>query len=349
MTMVTRCPSCATLFRVTPQQLQARGGQVRCGRCMRVFDGFNALATLPDRTPPQPAPAPAAPTAKQPDAGALAPPSPVQVGGGPESDAQTEIAAAADRAPDAPELAASAQAPPPPPPAPAPVEAAQAPPLPQGFEFEPITPPAPSPEAAAMPPPRPAMPAYGTTAPPPAASAISADASFLEQAHAKPRRRSRWWAAGSVLALLALAGQAAYHYRGDLASSYPVLRPALASLCDALGCSVPLPQRPKLINIEASDLQLVDPARPGLIQLTATLRNHGDRDLGYPALDLVLTNTREHTLARRIFLPEEYLERLEDARRGFAARAETTIRLVLDTGDLGAAGFRLDLLPAPAR
>jgi len=32
-----------------------------------------------------------------------------------------------------------------------------------------------------------------------------------------------------------------------------------------------------------------------------------------------------------------------------ATNAEVTIRLDLDTGDLGAAGFRLDLIAAPAR
>jgi len=81
--------------------------------------------------------------------------------------------------------------------------------------------------------------------------------------------------------------------------------------------------------------------------LTATLRNHAGHDLGYPALDLVLTNTKEHTLARRIFLPAEYLERGRDIAAGIPANAEITIRLDLDTGDLNPAGFRLDLLPAP--
>jgi hypothetical protein len=84
-----------------------------------------------------------------------------------------------------------------------------------------------------------------------------------------------------------------------------------------------------------------------LIQLTATLRNHAAHDLGYPALDLVLTNTKEHALARRVFLPKEYLERGKDLMAGFPANAEITIRLDLDTGDLGPAGFRLDLLAAP--
>jgi hypothetical protein len=112
-------------------------------------------------------------------------------------------------------------------------------------------------------------------------------------------------------------------------------------------CAVAPPQRPKQIAIEASDLQSLDKARPGMIQLTATLRNHAEHDLGYPALDLVLTNTKEHAVARRIFKPKEYLERGRDAAAGIPASAEITIRLDLDTGDLNPAGFRLDLLPAP--
>ncbi len=41
--MLTRCPSCATTFRITPEQLKARQGRVRCGQCQNVF---NALETL---------------------------------------------------------------------------------------------------------------------------------------------------------------------------------------------------------------------------------------------------------------------------------------------------------------
>jgi predicted Zn finger-like uncharacterized protein len=43
MSMVTRCPGCATAFRVQPGQLSARNGQVRCGKCNTVFDGVVAL------------------------------------------------------------------------------------------------------------------------------------------------------------------------------------------------------------------------------------------------------------------------------------------------------------------
>jgi predicted Zn finger-like uncharacterized protein len=42
----TRCPACKTIFRVTPQQLALRDGQVRCGHCHTVFDGVAALLSL---------------------------------------------------------------------------------------------------------------------------------------------------------------------------------------------------------------------------------------------------------------------------------------------------------------
>jgi len=43
--MITRCPGCSTSFRVTPEQLQAVHGKVRCGQCQHVF---NAIDTLLD-------------------------------------------------------------------------------------------------------------------------------------------------------------------------------------------------------------------------------------------------------------------------------------------------------------
>jgi predicted Zn finger-like uncharacterized protein len=43
MSLVTRCPVCATAFRVQREQLGARGGKVRCGKCGQVFDGVASL------------------------------------------------------------------------------------------------------------------------------------------------------------------------------------------------------------------------------------------------------------------------------------------------------------------
>jgi predicted Zn finger-like uncharacterized protein len=42
----TRCPGCATVFRVKPEQLALRAGQVRCGHCKTVFDGVAQVVSL---------------------------------------------------------------------------------------------------------------------------------------------------------------------------------------------------------------------------------------------------------------------------------------------------------------
>jgi len=46
--LITTCTHCLARFRVTPHQLNAKQGQVRCGRCRKVFSGFEALERYPD-------------------------------------------------------------------------------------------------------------------------------------------------------------------------------------------------------------------------------------------------------------------------------------------------------------
>lgn len=41
--MLTRCPACATTFRVRPEQLKAKLGRVRCGHCQSVFNALDSL------------------------------------------------------------------------------------------------------------------------------------------------------------------------------------------------------------------------------------------------------------------------------------------------------------------
>jgi hypothetical protein len=184
--------------------------------------------------------------------------------------------------------------------------------------------------------------------PMPSVEGIDADNPFARP-HAELRPaipRRRLLIAAGMLAVV-LAAQAVFFYRSEVAARFPLAKQGLVWLCAQAGCAVRLPQRPQSILIEASDLQGIDPANPYRIQLTATLRNHAGYDVAYPALDLVLTNVNDHTLARRIFLPADYLGAGRDIDAGIAANAEMTVRLALETGNLGAAGFRLAVLAAP--
>ena len=48
MSLITRCTTCETLFRVVPDQLRISDGWVRCGQCGEVFDAAqNLLESLP--------------------------------------------------------------------------------------------------------------------------------------------------------------------------------------------------------------------------------------------------------------------------------------------------------------
>ena len=67
--------------------------------------------------------------------------------------------------------------------------------------------------------------------------------------------------------------QAAWFFPGEIALRLPNLRPLLVQYCAWTGCRVALPRVPDLLFIEASDLQLLDPAHPNEVLLTATVRN----------------------------------------------------------------------------
>lgn len=301
MPLITRCAHCHTVFRITAEQLQAHGGQVRCGRCMQVFNGLAALS--PDVAMAT------VPVSTQALAPAAAPMPPV---------AETTTQAAPVAAPE-PSVEAGQEW------AANPADAVSAE------------------ESAELPGPMPQLSQE------PALDADPDGNPFMQtEAPPRPSALRRALTAGGCLLLLAgLAVQAVYFYRGEIAARHGQARLWLGEACAQLGCTVDLPQRPKSLLIEASDLQSIDPARPERIQLTATLRNHAAHDVAYPALDLVLTNVNDHTLARRIFLPQEYLGGGRDPRAGIAANAELTVRLGLETGNLGPAGFRLAVLPAP--
>jgi len=47
MSLITRCPDCATLFKVEPEQLSVAQGWVRCGQCDHIFDASLSVVSVP--------------------------------------------------------------------------------------------------------------------------------------------------------------------------------------------------------------------------------------------------------------------------------------------------------------
>jgi predicted Zn finger-like uncharacterized protein len=179
---------------------------------------------------------------------------------------------------------------------------------------------------------------------PPTVSAVRPDpaASLYEWEFRMPvaPRRTGLWVSLSLLLLALLAVQGAYAFRAELMVQVPQSRMYYERVCEWLGCTVALSRLSSYLHIEASDLKVPDAARPGEIELLVAVRNRAPVEQDYPAFELTLTNSQEQTIARRVFLPAEYLQWTE-AVDGLKAGAEMPIRLFLDTGELRAANYRL--------
>lgn len=380
MALVTRCsnPTCQTLFRVTPGQLQAFGGQVRCGSCATVFDAFPSLTTVADSAlrvqvaSPEPAAMPAPPDAE--------PSSDPAQAAGSDSSALIDGERVTEWAPDPAQVVVDADAPL------QPMAVDHVPDLRDASSLDCVEPSGPAesalapvesiaPEAASPAPaspeqaiPRPSVPVSPASAvsmvpaAPGPARAMPSSPAIDAVARATPeltdysvgapavQGRTTGGTFGRVLGiaialLLAflLAGQALHAYRTQIAAHYPASRPLLERLCRIAHCEVGLPKATHQLVIESSDLQAVDTAKPNLIQLAASVRNKAAIDVAFPAIEVTLTDAQDRPLARRVLLPDQYLSGGKPVGTGLRAGEEFSIRLTLDTTELRPVGYRLYL------
>jgi len=351
--MLTRCPACATTFRVSPEQLKVRAGTVRCGACQQIFNGIDQLIDDPSIVAVQRTVAPAvAPTgapeivpraehatvpADMPSPPVVARPesdvavrevAPIAVGAAPapldfdlsEPDTNSATEAMVDIGRNAVppsltfDLTATADA-----------EPATDADTPAAAQAVAVTEVGANAEPAPEPAPEPVAPADAEAPPAP------------------PRAAPRWpWAAGVTLAAILILYQGLIHYRVELATLAPESRPMLEALCDAVGCRVGLPARVDLVGIEASDL-IPDPARKGRLTLAATLRNRAPFAQEHPLLELTLTDNANAAVARKILHPADYLPKDTDPAHGIPAGKDLALQIALDADVPGATGYRLYL------
>jgi len=158
----------------------------------------------------------------------------------------------------------------------------------------------------------------------------------------KPLRTKLWLSLSLLLAITAIA-QSAYAFRTHLMVSFPQARPLYVQACIWLSCEIGLPRLAEQLDINASDLQLINPQTRNQVELTALVRNRARVAVEYPAFELTLTNEEERVVARRVFLPDEYLAEATIIDEGLAGGGELAVRLFLDIGPLGAAGYRIYL------
>ncbi len=83
-------------------------------------------------------------------------------------------------------------------------------------------------------------------------------------------------------------------------------RPAMTSLCGVLRCTLPPWREPTALAMIDRDVR-PDPARPGVLRVTATFRNDARWPQPWPRLALTLSDVEGAPLATRDFSPREYL------------------------------------------
>jgi predicted Zn finger-like uncharacterized protein len=356
VSILTCCPGCHTVFRVTNENLAARDGQVRCGVCSQVFNAYDYLTPEPRPSVDEPPAAPSvsaeaslevssiSPNAAAPEttSDAASETAPQVI---PESDQDTPPDDAQDSFVDLEaarvldwsmfkfhEEAAINVAPDSPPP----TSITEPEIVPEAAETKPGTSPdvldwdaVPHPIAAAR---------VSASAPEPAPAEPVAP-SVTELARTQ-HRRAVWLGIGSGVLALMLALQAVYFWRTTLAARLPATQPWLARACDALGCEVGLPQDNDAISVSSSDL-LSDPAHPATIHVNLLIANQAGYVEAYPHIELSLTDTQNTVVARRIFAPKEYLPSPAKRAAGIAAGTEASVDLTLNIGKLPAAGYRV--------
>jgi len=352
--LITRCPACATMFKVVPDQLRVSDGWVRCGHCSEVFDASAhlqppaAVAQAQEQEQEQEQAAPsgagaarseAVPQPDRPDAGPLLAEPPEQRDHVAADDDEEPFAAvdsksASDLSPDSvassPQTEIDGEMPedePDPLRLQAERQALQEDPLDRPFSLrrEDLS-----------------APAELASSELPAAAAPLEEFTFVRQA----RREARWQrpAMRGLLSLLALvlAGllglQVAVQERDRLAAAEPALGPWLARVCDPFGCRVAPPRRIDAIAIDGSTFNRL---RPDAYRLQVTVKNQSGDHIAMPAIELTLTDSEDQPVVRRVLMPGE----LGAARLVLPARGEWsgTAAFALQDTSLGSrvAGYRV--------
>ena len=330
MSHITRCPACATMFRVVDDQLKVAQGWVRCGHCGEVFEA--SLYLLPagagkilesgerkgaDRValppyfpsghaagPPPDATGLPAGMAPAPFAAALDAQALDDDGQGHAAETQSLRHAEDSAVHDLPAVPAPAEKP-----------AVHAPVAAPGAV-------AASAEIAGRQ--EPVFSAYGLDFRPsdtmpqdtgpelrPFAEEQEAQA-FSEMAFLREARRKDFWksplvriALGMVCLVLALALmlQWAVRQRDVLAAHAPRLAPWIQAICRPLGCEVRPLRRIESLVIENSSFSRTGSSA---YRLNFTFLNTGGVELEIPALEITLTDSQDQAVVRRVVTPSEF-------------------------------------------
>ncbi len=334
--MKTHCPDCSTRFDVTPAQLNARNGKVRCGVCATVFNAFDHVV------------------AEEPDF-------PVLQAGSSDAEDSLDAARAQRRYPQPVRTAGSGTGP-----ASRHDDERHDALLDQAIEptfddSEALSPTTPNPNMSRSERERfvvdaPSLSGSGAYSRP--GRGDGPQLSVQGQYRRRVQRDTEYddpersngsgliWFLAVLLALIVLFAQGAIVFRNQIVNVAPTLRPQLVQLCSFVGCQVGYTRSVRHLAILNPALRQVNntAAQPETraFSLHAIIKNNDTIAQPLPSLVLSLKDASESVSARRIIKPQEYL--LPEAqKRAFQPNDEIAINLPVLVSRTDVAGFELSL------
>lgn len=322
MSYNTQCPTCTTVFLVTPEALAVAGGWVRCGRCSGVFDAVAQRYTAPPSALPVTAAIATVPVTEDLASGdeVVSP----RIADSPEREWDSSRINRRIRRSQEKLDQAIAQ-----------VLATEQIGLPDQSLGEELPTQAPS---------------TGSDEPSGSSDFVAGQASAERtEGRASPRfvrpRVTEFLALAVALVLaLLLAVQWVVAYRDKLVSHYSVLRPWVLALCDQLGCKLEGLRELDKIVIENTALLSVDvgPDEVKRYQLMWELSNQALYPIQAPALELILNDALDRPVIRKVLLPSA-LGSKDSTRLGPEEnwRGEVQIKVNEPVGGVKIAGYRV--------
>jgi predicted Zn finger-like uncharacterized protein len=303
MSLITRCPSCGTMFKVVSDQLKVSQGWVRCGKCAEVFDAqlhLQSEVALP-------------------------------------SEQTRLVSAALDTSTVAPGDEQSTPAPPQPDlvaPLPAAVVATVTPvaiadkPLAMGpVEQESFV----------------VIDQGTTAVLDSSDRDAFDDVPFVRDARRQAFWRRPLLRVALAIAALVLACvlglQLAVHQHDALLAFEPRFKPWLLQICRQFDCDIGASRRIDAIVIDNSSFNKADGV--GSYRLSFSLKNTGSSTVAMPALEVSLTDTQDRTVIRRVMSPAQFGSAGGLLAAGSEFSNTLTLQVQPETPNLRVAGYRL--------
>jgi predicted Zn finger-like uncharacterized protein len=158
----------------------------------------------------------------------------------------------------------------------------------------------------------------------------------------QPNRYRHYWAVASLLLLLPLGGQVAWHLRDSLVAHYAG-RQILQGVCSLAGCEVPIRRDTDQIIISNRALT-THPDKEDILTLTLEMVNAAAFQQPFPKLQLSLYNDIGTIIARRTFLPNEYRSKQHQPNQMMPKLKAVHIELELQDPGNEVTGFKFDFL-----